>query len=115
MLERCQSCKAWQFYPRGFCTACGGEQVAFEQASGRGVIRSFTIIRRAVLPAYKNDLPFAVALIKLDEGPVMMSRVVTDGASESLQIGRRVTVEFQPWAEGQQLPVFRPVQTRRRA
>lgn len=107
LLQVCGACGHWQFYPRILCTACGGAQLSFEAASGRGRVKSFTVIRIPVSPAYEALVPYVVALIELDEGPTMMSHVITSDV-DALRIEGRVEVAFQQWSEDQKLPVFHP-------
>lgn len=105
VLQRCAVCRAWQFPPRSFCAACGSQRVAFEPASGRGAVRTYTVIRHPLSEGYAKDVPYVVALIGLEEGPTMMSRVASD-APEALAIGQPVRVDFEDWGEGRLLPVF---------
>lgn len=107
LLQVCSACGNRQFYPRILCTACGGAQLAFEPASGRGRVKSFTVIRIPVSPAYESLVPYVVALVELDEGPTMMSHVTLPDV-DALRIGDRVEVAFQQWSEDQKVPVFHP-------
>ena len=106
VLERCATCRRWQFYPRGFCAACGSDDVRFEPASGRGTVKSFAVMRIPVTAAYQAELPFAIVLVALEEGPTMMSRMV-GGDPEAVAIGDAVEVSFEAWDGDQRLPVFR--------
>ena len=105
LLQRCEACGRHQFYPRVLCTACGGARLGWAEASGRGRIKSYTVIRRAVSAAYEPEVPYVVALIELAEGPTLMSNVV-DAAPEAVRIGAPVRVRFDAWSEDRKLPVF---------
>ena len=107
LLQRCTDCGHVQFYPRLLCSACAGERLEWQQAEGRGVVKSFTIIRRAVSAAYEPDAPYVVALIELAEGPTMMSNVV-GCEPESVAIGMAVQLDFEAISEAISLPIFRP-------
>ncbi len=76
------------------------------ETSGRGRIKSFTIIRRAVSEAYEPDVPYVIGLIELDEGPTMMSKVLASDVS-TVSIGEPVTVSFERYTEQVCVPVFR--------
>ena len=107
-LQRCNDCHRHQFYPRTVCSHCNSRQLAWVTAQGEGRIASFTVVRRAISPAY--TAPYVVALIDLDEGVRMMSNVV--GADpEVVGVGDRVTVDFEAWSEALSLPVFRLIDT----
>lgn len=106
LLQRCAKCNRHQFYPRLFCTSCSSRQLEWSEASGRGQVLSYTVVRHAVSKAYEKDIPFIVALITLDEGPTMMSSVVQCDPEE-VSIGAPVKATFQDWGAGMKLPVFR--------
>jgi uncharacterized OB-fold protein len=108
LLQRCVECSEFQFYPRIICTNCTSKNLEWVKASGQGTILTFTIVRRPVSEAYAADVPYVVALIKLDEGPTMMSNVVQCDP-ETLQIGDPVQVLFENWSEDVSIPQFRPV------
>jgi uncharacterized protein len=57
------------------------------ELSGRGVIYSYTVIQDA--PAgYEEQAPYALALVKLDEGPIVTAQI-TDLRGQ-IAIGERV-------------------------
>jgi hypothetical protein len=108
LLQRCDSCGQWQFYPRRYCRHCHASTLRFHEVSGRGVVHSFTIVRRAPTAAFADRVPYAVAVIELAEGPRMMSNVI-DCAPEEVAIGLEVELAFGPAADGgEPLPYFRP-------
>ena len=107
VIQHCSSCGHHQFYPRVLCTACSGRMLTWVQASGRGTIRSYTVVRRPVSEAYAPDVPYVVALVALAEGPTMMTRIVGIDP-EAVRIGQAVDVSFQDWTDEVSVPVFQP-------
>lgn len=107
LIQRCTDCATYQFYPRLMCTVCARRSLEWVRASGRGRVRSFTIVRRAVSAGYSAEVPYVVALIELDEGPTMMSNVV-GCAAEQVHMHMPVEVTFEDWAPGVTVPRFRP-------
>jgi uncharacterized protein len=103
-LQRCEGCGHWQFYPRIVCTACGGSVLRWLVACGQGRIASFTVVHRAISPAY--DVPYVVALVDLVEGPRLMSHIV-GAPTENIAVGAPVTVTFAAWSDTVVMPVFR--------
>lgn len=85
------------------------DQVEWVTSRGQGKLVSFTIIRRAVSEAYAAEVPYAVVIIQLDEGPTMMSSLV-DCDCESVSVGMIVEVVFEEWSEEISIPKFRPVE-----
>ena len=120
LLQQCGACHEPQFYPRSLCAGCGASNLDWIEAGGQGEVVSFTIVRRAVTAAYDADAPYVVALIRLAEGPTMMSNLV-ECDIETLQVGMPVEVVFRAWGTAdpdadsneqsvsQKLPVFKPL------
>ena len=108
MIQKCNACGNYQFYPRIMCTQCMSKDVEWLESSGQGEVISFTIVRRAVSKAYADEAPYVVALIKLTEGPTLMSNVVECDV-ESVKIEMPVEVLFEDWSEEISIPKFRPM------
>jgi len=105
-LQRCAACGRVWFFPRPACVACGSQDYAWLRASGRGGVHSFSIVRRAPSPEFRDRVPYVVALIDLAEGPRMMANVVGEGALE-VSIGDALELTFEDRGEGRKLPQFR--------
>lgn len=102
LIQRCAACQRAVFYPRMICPHCGGDALAWEAPSGRGAVYSTTVVRRK--PEAGGD--YNVALIDLEEGVRMMSRV--DGvAPEAVRIGMAVQARVLARESGN-LVVFVP-------
>ena len=106
LIQHCDTCHRWQFYPRHMCTHCGGGDLVWRQAAGTGRVASFTVVRRAVSKAY--EAPYVIVLVDLDEGVRMMSQL-REANVDSVFIGQCVEVAFEQWVDDASLPVFRPV------
>ena len=78
----------------------------WEALSGRGKVFSFITFHRAYHPAWEGKTPYVVAMIELDEGPIMMSNVVGVEPAE-VKVGDPVTVAYEPIDEAVTIPVFR--------
>ncbi|WP_111735754.1 Zn-ribbon domain-containing OB-fold protein [Roseovarius amoyensis] len=101
----CGDCGKHHFYPRSICPHCHSDNLKFDTVSGRGEVHTFTIARRPAGPAFGDDVPYVVALIELEEGPRMMSRVQTD-APEKVRIGAKVEVTFVKASDEITFPYF---------
>lgn len=105
-LQFCPRCNQYQFYPRIVCSGCGSKELEWRQATGKGNIASFTVVRRGVSEAY--TAPYVVALIDLEEGVRMMSQVMTSDPDDgTLLVGAKVSVDFAQWSDDIAAPVFR--------
>lgn len=88
------------FYPRVVSPGTGSFNLEWRVSRGRGTVYAATTV------FVKGDPPYNVALVDLDEGFRMMSRV--EGvAPERVAIGMRVRVDFRSDADAQPpYPVF---------
>jgi len=100
LVKRCSDCGEHHHYPRDGCPFCGSVNTEWRQAKGEGIVYSFSIMRRA-------EVPYVVAYVTLAEGPTMMTNIV-DADADTIRIGQRVVVRFQPSEGGPPLPVFVP-------
>jgi uncharacterized OB-fold protein len=99
---RCCQCNKSFFYPRHFCPFCLSADVEWVSASGRGEIYAYTVMRRA-------ERPFALAYVRLEEGPSMMTNIV-ECDFDRLRIGQAVKVVFVQSKSEALVPMFRPTE-----
>ena len=86
--EVCPHCDAKIFPPRDVCPECKGEAKTLYNLSGRGEVYSYTKVYDA--PAgYEQYAPYTVALVKLEEGP-MVTAQLTDLGDDEIKIGAPV-------------------------
>jgi uncharacterized OB-fold protein len=74
--QRCTKCGAWRHHPRLLCPACRSFDYTGHLASGRGVVHTFTIVHRPTLLAFVAQLPYNVIVVRLEEGPFMVSNLI---------------------------------------
>jgi len=108
MLSWCASCHRHHFYPRAFCPHCGSADIEWKQASGKGTIYTFAVVRQPIERAFADLVPYVLAIIQLDEGVRILSHVVSTDP-DSVKCDTKVTVEFKPYSDKITLPMFRPV------
>ena len=93
MLPTCRACGKPHLPPGPVCPFCFSTDMVWQAASGRGQISSWTIVHKAWFPAFKDETPYNVVQVELDEGPRLTSHIVGAG-EQKLQIGQRVEVVF---------------------
>jgi uncharacterized protein len=105
-LPYCAECDAVFFYPRPYCPTCGTKVAEWRRLSGRATLWSYLISER---PANGyEDVPYVIALVKLEEGPTMMSNVVgVDPTPEALALDMALEVRFEARGD-ERVPVFAP-------
>ncbi|MGB3866391.1 MAG: Zn-ribbon domain-containing OB-fold protein [Xanthobacteraceae bacterium] len=106
LLQHCGDCGHVQYYQQGFCRACGSDSLTPRAASGRGKVHSFSVVHRAPGPAFRNDVPYAVLLVELAEGPRMIS-TYTGGDASDVTFDMEVTLVCEPVSDDITLPRFR--------
>lgn len=103
LIQRCGTCGNHVFFPREVCPHCSAIGLEFVEPKGTGTVYSSTVVRRK--PDAGGD--YNVALIDLDEGVRMMSRV--DGVVPTeVKIGMRVKAHVIKSGENG-LVVFEPL------
>jgi uncharacterized protein len=100
VVPSCDACGKAHWYPRAICPFCSSEKVQWRDASGRGTIYTFSVMRRA-------KEPYAIAYVALAEGPTMMTNIV-DCDFDTLSIGQPVSLVFKDTEGGPPVPMFRP-------
>ena len=110
VVQRCRACGATQLYGRDRCLACRGP-VDWVEASGRGTVYSFTVIRQNYSRPFRDQIPYVVALVDLEEGPRVMTNVV-GCAPEDVRIGLPVRATFEAVSDEAGIALFTPDETR---
>ena len=107
-LQRCCDCGQTYFPPRPFCADCGSRRVEVFTASGRGKLQSYVINHRRH-PSF--DGPYCIALVKLEEGPTMMSNIVEcEQTPAALVLDMPLQVVFERQNDDITVPLFRPAE-----
>jgi hypothetical protein len=107
VLQRCVRCAQYQFYPRSLCATCTGD-TEWVEASGRGTLYTYTVIRQNRAEAFAPLSPYAVGIVELDEGVRMMSNIV-DCEIDALRVGMPLEVVMLRAADDVGLPFWRPL------
>lgn len=106
VIQSCSDCDKPIMYPRRYCPHCLQENLSFVSSPGTGEIYTLTTQTAGPPSGFSDQLPYVIAVIKLDEGVQLMSNIVGPGAQEA-KIGDRVKVDFRQ-VDGSDtvLPVF---------
>ena len=100
LLKSCTSCKKVHHYPRALCPYCFSDKLDWREASGKGKVYTYSVMRRA-------PEPYVIAYVTLDEGISMMTNIV-DCDFDKVRIDQPVKVVFKPSENGQPVPMFTP-------
>jgi uncharacterized OB-fold protein len=107
LMPRCDACGKYWFPPSLLCPHCNATNWTWTSTSGRGRIFSYVVYHRVYHPGFADEVPYAVAVIELDEGPRMVSNVIGI-APDKLACDLRVEVVYQPITDTITLPKFKP-------
>lgn len=106
LYQECPACGHRQFYPRAMCTQCAATP-EWKEASGKGTVHTFTVIRQNWANPFREQLPYVVAMVELDEGVRMMSNI-TDCDADAVHIGMAVEAYTVKIEDDLGIPYWRP-------
>jgi uncharacterized OB-fold protein len=89
----CKECGKWHFPARLVCDGCRGEEFETKTMRRTGKILTYTVIRVPPAP-FKDEAPFAVAVVEMSDGPRITTQVV-DCKDDELRVGQEVRLEFR--------------------
>ena len=107
-LHRCRDCGRHIFYPRSLCPFCLSESLDWTLAGGRGKVYSYTVVRRAAHPAFRDDVPYVLAIVELEEGPRLTTNIVNCGL-EDVRVDMPVTATYDDITPEVTLLKFEPL------
>jgi uncharacterized OB-fold protein len=107
IMPQCEACKTVTFPPSVACPRCSGSAFAWTEMSGRGKVYSFVVYHRVYHPAFKDKVPYVLAVIELDEGPRIVSNVV-EIPVDQVRCEMPVEVVYEEVRDGYLIPKFKP-------
>jgi uncharacterized OB-fold protein len=106
--QKCGDCGKVFFPPGACCPSCMSQNLTWQPLSGHGTIESWTVFHQLYYKGFADELPYNVAVIRLDEGISLMSNV-TGIANGKLRAGMKVEAWFDAATDEITIPKFRPV------
>jgi len=93
VMQHCAGCGEIRWPPKPLCPTClrAGTIEDWKQVADTGTIWSFAVYHRAFHPSLNDKIPYNVAYIKLDAGPMFITNVVR---TNDLAIDRRVKAYY---------------------
>ena len=92
LLQKCQACGSWNFYPRSHCSHCLSPELEWLEVSGTGTLYTYTIAHQPTAPHFADEVPQILCMVTLDEGVRLTSTLVN---VEPNQI--RVNMPLKPY------------------
>jgi uncharacterized OB-fold protein len=106
--QLCYDCDSAIFYPRSLCPECFSSRLIWKVAAGGGTVYAFTVVHRSPDRRLATEVPYVLALVDVDEGFRMLSRLI-DATPGEVKVGQRVRLTFYNSPDGRNLPCFRMV------
>ena len=108
IIQKCNTCGKHVFYPRMVCPHCAADNLVWVEASGKGTVYSYTVVEANAPSVFQADMPFVVAVIRLEEGVQMLSNVIGCDP-HTVECDMPVEVTFEKLNDDFTLPKFKPV------
>ena len=104
VVQVCAACGDRRFPPSPVCPKCLSSDQGWVEVSGKGTLESWADFHRAYWEAFRDELPYRVCLVRLAEGPLLVSNLV--GNSDKAKLGAAVRVVFEAVTAEVTLPKF---------
>ena len=95
VLQQCENCKTVQYPPREVCKQCLSDALTWQPVDNQGELLVSNNLHNSLEPYYQAQMPWQLASVKLDIGPVVLVHNAT-----SSRAGDRVRVVAEQDAQG---------------
>ena len=106
-IQKCRDCGDLRFHPRTLCTNCLSSRTEWVRCKGTGKIYTFTVTNQNQAAGFRDELPYVMAWVEVDEGLKMLTNIV-DCPPEQVKIGMPVEAVFDDVTPEVTLVKFRP-------
>ena len=110
-IQKCDDCGKLRYPPRIICPSCLSDRFDWVKATGRGTVFAWVTVHHPPRAYLKEEVPYNLSLVELEEGIRMWSQVVGCLPSE-VKVGMSVKVTFvsgRSDAKDLTLPFFEPL------
>ena len=105
--QKCKQCSHVRWPPSIICPECHSSEMEWVVSRGKGKVYSFVVYHVAYHQGFKDEVPYIVADVELEEGPRLLTNIV-ECLPESISCEMPVTVVWDDVTEDFSLPKFRP-------
>ncbi len=103
--QHCNQCNKNIFYPRIACPDCFSDDIKWVESKGEGKVYTYTVVENNAPSAFLGDMPYVVAIVRLDEGIQLLSNIVGCEPND-VECEMRVKVTFEKLSDEFTLPKF---------
>ncbi len=108
LIPRCLDCGDLFFPPQATCPACYSADLEWTKASGKGTVYSLSVVHQNKSPGFRDEGPYVLAYVTLDEGVQMLSNVIGSDPYH-VKIGMPVEVTFEDATNEISIPKFKVI------
>jgi uncharacterized protein len=94
LVQLCKDCGKPNMWPRYACPHCQSENLDWRHSGGVGTLHSFCVLRQGAPEGFEEDLPYAIGVVKLDEGVQLAVRLVPNSPDDWSEYQCDDRVEF---------------------
>jgi len=94
LVQLCMDCNKPNMWPRYACPHCQSENLDWQHSGGVGTLHSFCVLRQGAPEGFEADLPYAIGVVKLDEGVQLAVRLVPSAPDDWSEYRCDDRVEF---------------------
>ncbi len=91
-VQQCSACGYRRWPPAPVCPECLAPAAEWARLRDHGTVLSYCVYHRALAPAFRDEVPYAVALVQLADGPRMYGQL--DGPADELRVDESVRAVF---------------------
>jgi uncharacterized OB-fold protein len=78
-IQSCNNCGKPNMWPRYRCPYCQSADLGWRDADGAGTLVSYSVVRAVPPNGFEDQLPYALGVIRLDEGVQLLARLEGEG------------------------------------
>ena len=107
-IPRCGDCGKFRMPPTPFCPDCQSQAIQWVAISDNGVVYSFTLVTRSILPDMEDSVPYVPAIIELPEAAgVRLITNIVETPLDEISVGAPCYLVWHDTVNGYTLPVYR--------
>jgi len=96
MIQSCNDCGKPNMWPRYRCPYCQSADLGWKEASGKGTLVSYSVVRAVPPKGFEDQLPYALGVIRLEEGVQLLARLEGEGEDGFDDYECDAAVSFSP-------------------
>jgi uncharacterized OB-fold protein len=104
--QRCSACLTFRHVPREMCAECNSFEWEWVASTGKGTVFTWTVIERALHPAFADATPMAPVVVEMEEGVRLLANML-DCPPAELAMGMPVEIAYEAVTDEVTLPRFR--------